>query len=140
MRRCSPLLVVLFTSTFVGCGKDTGGTGGAGGAASGDTADSHYIRAMENHQQKKYDEAIKDFDAALKIDAKFAPAYRDRGICYSVKKDYAKAIADLTEYIKLRPDDPDGYESRAVAHSGKGDAKAASADLRSAEKLMAKKK
>jgi tetratricopeptide (TPR) repeat protein len=135
MRRAAwPVLALL----AAGCGgpKDAGGDGGGKPA---ETVDAVWLRGMDHYQKKEYDKAIPDFTEAIRLDPKFAPAYRDRGSSYSRLKEYDKAVADLTEYIRLKPEDPEGYEFRVLAYNGLKDAAKASADLRMAEKLRGKK-
>ena len=53
---------------------------------------------------KKYDEAIFDFTAALKIDPRYTDALGNRAYTLQLKKEYGKAIADLELAMKSNPD------------------------------------
>src|SRR5262249_37113710 len=44
-------------------------------------------RGVAYHHKKDYDRALADFDAASKLDPKYAKAYCDRGITFSAKGD-----------------------------------------------------
>ncbi|KAI8873343.1 NADPH oxidase regulator NoxR [Ramicandelaber brevisporus] len=46
-----------------------------------------------------YDEAIRCFDAAIKLDQYFALAYFQRGVAYMVKEDYASALEDFNDAL-----------------------------------------
>jgi tetratricopeptide (TPR) repeat protein len=52
---------------------------------------------------KDYDRAIADYNAALRIDPKYASAYNNRGIAYWGKKDYCRARADYEKALQLDP-------------------------------------
>lgn len=65
--------------------------------------------------KKNIEDAIADFDAAIRIDAGFALAYYFRGDAYFEKENTDSAIADYTEAIKLGPNTETFYWSRAIA-------------------------
>ena len=49
------------------------------------------------------DKAIADYTEAIRLDAKHALAYNNRGRAYWSNNNYDKAIADYTEAIQLTP-------------------------------------
>lgn len=61
------------------------------------------------------DQAIADFDAAIKINAGKHYPYNNRGLVWQKKKDFDKAIADFNEAIRLD-------EKNLLAHSNRGQA------------------
>ena len=51
--------------------------------------------AMRGRSRKNYDQAIADYDDAIRLDPGGSPVrYTGRGYAWSQKKDYEKAIAD----------------------------------------------
>jgi tetratricopeptide (TPR) repeat protein len=73
-----------------------------------------YERGLLNHQNKEYDKAIADFTEAIKVDAKFVPAYAFRGYILSHhKKEYEKGLADYSEAIRLDPKFAYAYNNTA---------------------------
>ena len=57
--------------------------------------------ASTHYEREDYDRAIADFDQAIRLDAKNANAFYNRGIAYHEKHDYDRAIADFDQAIKL---------------------------------------
>lgn len=55
------------------------------------------------YNKKDYDHAITDYNAALKLDPKFAYAYNNRSIAKRAKGDSAGADADIAEPRELDP-------------------------------------
>jgi tetratricopeptide (TPR) repeat protein len=51
----------------------------------------------------QYDEAIADFDKAIRHSPEFSAAYVDRGLAFNAKKDYVAALKDFDTAIKLEP-------------------------------------
>lgn len=74
---------------------------------------AYFNRGVAWSGQNKYDLAIADYTAAIKIEPKYREAYNNRGNAYRRKGDHALAIADYTEAIKLNPK----RESRASTPS-----------------------
>ena len=64
-------------------------------------------------EQKEYDQALADFDAAIGIDSKRAYAHYGRGEVWFYKKEYGKAIAEYDEAIRLDPKLTDPHCARA---------------------------
>ena len=56
----------------------------------------------------EYDRAIRDYDQALQLDPKLAPAYYSRGMAYADKGDYDRARSDFNKALAL------GYDRAAV--------------------------
>lgn len=90
---------------------------------------AHSIRAMGYSATGNIDEALKDMDAAVKIDPKRANSYFMRAAAYDAKRSYTKAIADLDEAINLNEKDADYYLLRGIIYSHKNELDDALADL-----------
>ena len=88
--------------------------------------------------QDKYDEAIADYDAALKLSPGDPAVLILRGNAYDAKGDKQKAIADYTAAIKINPDDAAGYYNRATVYQELGQRERAIADYKKALEIMPK--
>jgi len=75
---------------------------------------SNYVEQgiiAENNEE--YDQAIKDYNHALKLNPFNADAYLWRGRSHYYKEEYNLALADFTKAIKLQKDDYPSYTWRA---------------------------
>lgn len=63
--------------------------------------------------QSQLNDAIADFDHAIKLAPNFQYAFQWRGRAYHALNDYQKAIQDYTSAIKLEPTDADSFLRRA---------------------------
>ena len=77
--------------------------------------------------------AIKDYDAALKLDPADVMALNGRGEAHSRRADFARAFADYDEAVRLNPRYPLAFRNRARIHFYRGDFAAAAEDFRAAE-------
>jgi S1-C subfamily serine protease/lipoprotein NlpI len=77
---------------------------------------------------RQYDRAVADFDAALRLDAKFAPAWAERGRADYLQGDDASAVRDCTRAVELDAKSAAAHAWRAAALSRGGDQKKALAD------------
>ncbi|MGU9956866.1 MAG: tetratricopeptide repeat protein [Arenicellales bacterium WSBS_2016_MAG_OTU3] len=82
-----------------------------------------------------FEEAIKDFDEAIRLKPDYAAAYWWRGMAKYELKQYKEAIKDFDEAIRLKPDDYIAYRWRGLAWSKLGDNDKARSDLLQALKL-----
>jgi len=76
--------------------------------ATADKKDKVHIylyRGIEYCIRAKYDKAIMDFTAALRIKPDYPEALSDRGMTSLWKGEYDKAIEDYTAALVIRPDD-----------------------------------
>ena len=77
----------------------------------------------------EYDQALADFDEAIRLNPAYAPAYASRAQAW-VKKHYRdREIADYTEAIKLDPKNVSYRAARAESWSAQGMHKRAMADF-----------
>ena len=71
-----------------------------------------YDTATVTLSKGKYNQAIKEFDAALQKNSKLAEAYFNRGLAYALTGRYEQAASDFNKFIALEPRDPDAYYDR----------------------------
>ena len=96
---------------------------------------NYYFRAGVWQTQGKYDLAINDYGAAIRLDPKQAAYYTERGNCFLAKKDFAQAIADFTETLKLQPNTAGAYLGRGGVYCETGEYEKAIADWKTAIRL-----
>jgi len=72
----------------------------------------YYSRGLANHRKGDYDQAIRDYDEAIRINPEDANAYNIRGAAYHGKGDYDQAIRDYDEAIRINPEDANAYNNR----------------------------
>jgi Tfp pilus assembly protein PilF len=73
-------------------------------------------RGLAYTGRKMYKEAITDFNKAIKINSKYAPAYTNRADVYFRTEQFEKAIKDFTSIIKMFPDNMYAYYARGIAY------------------------
>jgi tetratricopeptide (TPR) repeat protein len=66
---------------------------------------AHNGLGYELFRQGKVDEAIRECQAAVRIDPRYDPGYSNLGRFFAEKKDYASAIAQLETALRLSPHD-----------------------------------
>src|SRR5688572_27743570 len=62
--------------------------------------------------EEKFDQAIKEYDEAIRLAPTFGRAYLGRGIVKGAKAEWKKAVADFDEAVRLEPEAPEGYYNR----------------------------
>ena len=80
------------------------------------SAQDYFNRGVANGRNGNLEQAIKDFNKAIKINSEFAEAYYYRGIAHSDKKNFDKAIEDLNKAITLNPDYAEAYYYRGITY------------------------
>jgi tetratricopeptide (TPR) repeat protein len=66
-----------------------------------DDAFAYYNRGNANKNQKRGDQAIEDYNAALCLDPGNASAYLGRGIAFASRGDFETAVADFSDAIRI---------------------------------------
>lgn len=84
---------------------------------------------------RKQEEAMADFDAAIKAKPDYAEAFANRGRAFLDQEDYDAAITDLDHAIELKVDLAEAYGNRALAFESTGDDEKAIADYSRAIEL-----
>ena len=69
-------------------------------------------RAVILDRQGRRDEAMNDFDEAIRLDPGHAVAYADRGNIWRLRGDLARALTDLNIAVRLEPHNPTIFAKR----------------------------
>jgi tetratricopeptide (TPR) repeat protein len=64
----------------------------------------HFDKGFDYFQQEKWDEAIAEFQEAIRLDSQFSAAYLGLGYSHVRKGEFEQAIEALEEYLQLEPD------------------------------------
>jgi tetratricopeptide (TPR) repeat protein len=77
-------------------------------------AEVHVVAGFDYLDGQRWDEAIAEFQEAIRLDPKFGPAYLGLGYGYALgPRDLAKAIEALETYLRLVPDADDRAQVEA---------------------------
>jgi tetratricopeptide (TPR) repeat protein len=85
--------------------------------------------------EQNFDDAIRDFSDALKINSRDARIYEQRAAVEMKMHDYDKALADYSEAITLKPNEVRYYLYRSYIYETKEDVKSSMVDTEKALKL-----
>ncbi len=95
-----------------------------------------YILRGEIHRNMgDTQEAIKDFDTALRLQPDNPFAYQQQGVTRSQEGNYQRALADLNKAISLQPDNAYAYVERGVVYAQMGNKLAFIEDFNKALRL-----
>lgn len=92
-------------------------------------------RGLAYFNKRDFNNAIIDYNAALKIDPNFAQAYNGRCAARNAKGDAMNAIADCDQAIQIDPNFAYAYSNRGLAKRARGDTKGGDADIAKAQQL-----
>ncbi|MGH6894756.1 MAG: tetratricopeptide repeat protein, partial [Dongiaceae bacterium] len=95
----------------------------------------YYSRGNAFRAAGNNDDAIRDYDQALRLHPGVVETYTNRGIAYRAKGEYAEAIEDFDEALRLKPDQPIVLNNRGITYRYKGDFRRAIEDLNQALRL-----
>jgi tetratricopeptide (TPR) repeat protein len=87
-----------------------------------ESANVYISRGIVHFMLKDYENAINDYDRAIKLDSNYVTAYIYRGNAYRSLKEYEPAIEDYSFALELNSGYTAAYINRADAHSDLGDA------------------
>jgi len=81
-----------------------------------DIALDHLNRGNDYLAEKKYDEALREFEQAIAADNKFSDAYTGRGMAYYWKNNNERAVTEFNQAIKINPNDAKAYNGRGLTY------------------------
>mmetsp|Transcript_21248 Transcript_21248/g.29789 ORF Transcript_21248/g.29789 Transcript_21248/m.29789 type:complete len:263 (+) Transcript_21248:204-992(+) len=94
------------------------------------TAEDHKGLGNKAFATKDFDEAIKCYTEAIKLDSANHVYFSNRSASYAGKKDWENAVMDAKECIRLNPSFIKGYYRLATAQYEMGDFDAASSTIK----------
>jgi len=92
-------------------------------------------RASAHLIEQNYDQAIADYDKAIRLKPDYPGALVDRGQAYAGKRQYDRAVADYDAAIRLKPGYPEAFNVRGNARVNQGHLEQGIADYDAALKL-----
>jgi tetratricopeptide (TPR) repeat protein len=101
-------------------------------------AAAYQQRAFSEANDQRFQDAVLDLEAALKVNPKDARIYEQRAAVEVKINDYDKAIADYLEAIKLSPNEIRNYLYRGYIYEIRGDITNSMADTEKALKIQPK--
>ncbi|MDP3042651.1 MAG: tetratricopeptide repeat protein [Candidatus Omnitrophota bacterium] len=75
-----------------------------------------FHRGKNYFEKQKYEEALIAFDAAIRINSKYADAYFYRGVVYADRYKFDEALLDYTKAIEIDPNLSYVYANRAMVY------------------------
>lgn len=114
-------------------GGQTGSEQGIGGEPESAVALNNRGEALR--KQGEYARAIREYDAALRLDPKLGHAWNNRGLAKAALGDTKGALPDYDEAIRLDPALAAPFANRAVIWAGRGEYAKAVADYDAATRL-----
>src|SRR5262249_23521392 len=94
-----------------------------------------FSRGAVRNQMDRYEEAIEDFNEALRLDSRLIPARVSRGLAWTRLKKYDRALTDFNESLRIDPSSAPAYYSRGSLHQDRGRWRAARSDYERAVAL-----
>jgi len=91
-----------------------------GQQTSGKSAEDYFNSGISRNGKGQYDEAIRDFNEAIRLNPNVAVYYSNRGYSYLEKGQHDEAIRDCTEAIRLNPNRVEAYNNRGYIFHAKG--------------------
>ncbi len=99
-------------------------------------ASIHNDRGVAHWRERRYDQALADFETSISLNPDYAPVYNNRGNVLIQIGRSEDAIKDFTRAIELAPAYGAAFNNRGNAYLALGRIAEADADLRKAAKLL----
>lgn len=100
-------------------------------------AKEHLAKGLGLMEKGLLDEAIREYDAAIKLAPDYSEGYNKRGIAHGLKNNLKKAVADFSTAILLNPADYMAYANRSIAYRMLGEKVLSEKDAGKAASLKA---
>jgi len=99
-------------------------------------ASVHNDRGVAHWRQRRYEQALADFEKSIALNPDYAPVYNNRGNVLMQMGRVEDAIRDFTRAIELAPAYGAAFNNRGNAYYSLGQIEEAEADLRKATELL----
>jgi tetratricopeptide (TPR) repeat protein len=99
------------------------------------SAGMYHIRGDSYFAKSYFDQAIDDYNQALRLDPNNALTYANRGRAYSWKGDINQAFADCNQAIQMNPNFANAYAFRGIVYVQIGNFEQGMADLNTAMRI-----
>jgi len=107
----------------------------AGGPAAAQDVKPYVDRGMENCQSGRYDQALKDFNDALKLKPKDPALITYRGVVYYAKGQNDLAMKDFNQALEIDPKFGKAYYQRGMIYENQEKYAQAAQELKKAKSL-----
>jgi tetratricopeptide (TPR) repeat protein len=78
-------------------------------------ATASFNRGVRYDSTGQFDQAIREYDNAIRLNPYYAPTYYNRGLDYANQGQFDRAIQDYDQAMRLNPGNPDNLVSRGTA-------------------------
>lgn len=85
-----------------------------------ESAESHYKKGKDYADSERYDDAIREYEEAVKIDPKYVDAYYSLGWTQYCIRKYNEALNNFKKCISLDPNSYKGYKGIAAIFAAQG--------------------
>ncbi len=80
-----------------------------------------YNRGNAYREKGDYDDALREYNEAIRLNPNYADAFNNRGITYRAKRDYDRAIQDYDQAIRLDPKYAAAFNNRGNVYRDRKD-------------------
>ena len=80
-------------------------------------AERHLDAGVRLRNDSRLEEAIAEYNEAIRLDPEYTGAYMNRGNVYHALGQHERAIEDYNQAIRIDPQDADAYVGRAMVHA-----------------------
>jgi tetratricopeptide (TPR) repeat protein len=101
-------------------------------------AGAEYVLGVLARQESNWDEAIRRFSSAAKLDAGFGDAFWGWGVALVSAKKYEEAIAPLQAAVRLQPGNPSAHYNLGMALSRTGRSEEAQKEFAIQKEIIAR--
>ena len=98
-------------------------------------SEKHYEAGVELFDQGRFEDAVAEFDEAIRLDPGHAEAFSSRGLAQGSLGNLSRAVQDYTEAIRLDAQSVVAYNNRGIAFRALGQSRRAIEDFETAIQL-----